>query len=231
LVEDKPPKEMEELGFTYKNLKEINPSLVMTSITPFGQTEPYRDYKAYHLNTCHAGGEGYMQPGPGNIDRPGCGLSDFKPGRTILDWPDDVPELADDLGINQFAVSGHSSGGPYVAECAYKIPDRLTAAGIVAGIGPLNRPGATNGLPALPRLALWMAGHAPLLLMKPYVWQMAWLTRHPKIIWKGLSSQLPKAEVEIVSRPEFAGFMDGMSEMFRSGNRGVSWDVRVFIRP
>ena len=165
------------------------------------------------------------------IDRPGCGLSDFKPRRTILDWPDDVAELADGLRIKQFAVSGHSFGGPYVAACAYKIPDRLTAAGIVAGIGPLNRPGATKGLPTLPRLGLWLAGHAPLLLTKPYVWQMVWLTHHPKILWKGLSSQLPKAEVEMLSRPEFAGFLDGVSEMFRSGNYGATWDARAFTRP
>ena len=165
------------------------------------------------------------------IDRPGCGLSDFKPGRAILDWPDDVIELADGLGIDQFAVSGHSFGGPYVTACAYKIPDRLTGAGIIAGIGPLNRPGATKGLPIPTRLALWMAGHAPLFLMKPYVRQMDWMTHHPKILWKGLSSQLPKAEAEMVSRPEFAGFLDGMSEMLRQGNKGAMWDARVFTSP
>ena len=165
------------------------------------------------------------------IDRPGCGLSDFKPGRTILDWPDDVAELADGLGIDRFAVSGHSFGGPYVAACAYKIPDRLTAAGIVAGIGPLNRPGASKGLPTLPRLSLWMSGHAPLFLMKPYMWQMAWMTSHPKIMSKGLLSLLPKAEVEMVSEPRFTGFIDNMGEMLRQGNKGAMWDVRVFTSP
>jgi len=34
------------------------------------------------------------------IDRPGMGLSDFKKNRTLLDWPDDVVELADALGID-----------------------------------------------------------------------------------------------------------------------------------
>jgi len=32
----------------------------MTSITPFGQTGPYRNYKAYYLNTFNAGGQGYL---------------------------------------------------------------------------------------------------------------------------------------------------------------------------
>jgi pimeloyl-ACP methyl ester carboxylesterase len=134
------------------------------------------------------------------IDRPGCGLSDFQPGRTILDWPGDVAELAGGLGFERFAVVGHSFGGPYVAACAYKISDRLTAAGIVAGIGPLNRPGVTRGLAALPRLGLWLAGHAPLILLKPYIWQMAWFTSHPNIMLKALSTQLPKTEVEIIMR-------------------------------
>ncbi len=70
LIEDKPPKEMEELGFTYENLKEVNPALIMTSITPFGQTGPYRDYKAYNLNLSHGAGAGYLTPGGSpNLER------------------------------------------------------------------------------------------------------------------------------------------------------------------
>ena len=52
------------------------------------------------------------------IDRPGHGLSDFKPGYRLLDWPDDVTALADHLGINKFAVEGWSFGGPYAIACA-----------------------------------------------------------------------------------------------------------------
>ena len=46
------------------------------------------------------------------IDRPGTGLSAFKRHREILDWPDDVVELADALGIERFGVLGISGGGP-----------------------------------------------------------------------------------------------------------------------
>ena len=74
-------------------------------------------------------------------DRPGMGLSDFKPKRTILDWPDDVAELADFLKIDRFAVEGMSGGGPYSVACAYKISDRLTSAGVLSGVGPHWDPG------------------------------------------------------------------------------------------
>src|SRR5438270_11246965 len=33
------------------------------------------------------------------VNRPGIGLSDASPGRRLLDWPADVSQLADALGI------------------------------------------------------------------------------------------------------------------------------------
>lgn len=70
LVEDRPPDEMKQLGLGYETLKALNPSLIMASITPFGQDGPYRDYKAYYLNTYHASGAGYVLPAASpNADR------------------------------------------------------------------------------------------------------------------------------------------------------------------
>jgi len=63
LVENNPPSLMERLGLTYDVLEKINPMLVMTSITPFGQTGPHRDYKAYELTVYHGGGYGYLSTG------------------------------------------------------------------------------------------------------------------------------------------------------------------------
>ena len=56
LVENNAPGRMAELGLGYDSLQAINPGLVMVSITPFGQTGPYRDYRAYHINSCGVGG-------------------------------------------------------------------------------------------------------------------------------------------------------------------------------
>ena len=56
LIEDRPPGAMAELGLDYERLSALNSRLVVTSITPYGQTGPYRDYASYHLNLYHAAG-------------------------------------------------------------------------------------------------------------------------------------------------------------------------------
>ena len=65
LVENNPPKEMEWLGLDYESLHQINPRLVVTSITPFGQTGPYHDYKGCDLISFHMSGEAYVNPAGG----------------------------------------------------------------------------------------------------------------------------------------------------------------------
>jgi len=71
LVEDKPPGEMAKMGLDYDDLNKLNSGLIMTSITPFGRSGPYKDYKAYQLNISHVSGQGYLLPMPAlKSDRP-----------------------------------------------------------------------------------------------------------------------------------------------------------------
>ena len=58
------PKEMDRLSVDYEHLSKHNEQLVMASITPFGLTGPYRNYKAYDINLAAAGGicEGLGSP-------------------------------------------------------------------------------------------------------------------------------------------------------------------------
>jgi pimeloyl-ACP methyl ester carboxylesterase len=82
-------------------------------------------------------------------DRPGVGLSDFKPKRTLLAWADDVLELANQLQIRKFSVIGISGGGPYAAVCAFKIPQKIKKVGIVVGLAPTNIKGNLDDIALL----------------------------------------------------------------------------------
>jgi len=49
VIESYKPGVMAHLGLDYEALRKLNPGLIMTSISPFGQTGPYRDYEASDL--------------------------------------------------------------------------------------------------------------------------------------------------------------------------------------
>jgi crotonobetainyl-CoA:carnitine CoA-transferase CaiB-like acyl-CoA transferase len=70
LLHDLPPREAEALGLTYGRIGASNPRLVMTSITPFGQDGPHRDYKAYDLTILSAGGWTWLNGWPGDTENP-----------------------------------------------------------------------------------------------------------------------------------------------------------------
>ncbi len=60
LVENFAPRVMPSLGLDYDALSATNPSLVMVSISNFGQTGPYRDYKAADIIHYALGGLMYI---------------------------------------------------------------------------------------------------------------------------------------------------------------------------
>ncbi len=85
LLEDTSPGTLDALGLGYARLSQINRRLVVTSITPFGQTGPYRDYRAYPINSYHSGGDGYLlQSGPESLELPpmtgGGHMGDYEVG-------------------------------------------------------------------------------------------------------------------------------------------------------
>ncbi|MDO8567481.1 MAG: CoA transferase [Dehalococcoidales bacterium] len=65
LIENCPPKDCGQLGLEYERLKEINPKLIQTSITPFGHTGPYKDFKGYAITCSAAGGASIASGDPG----------------------------------------------------------------------------------------------------------------------------------------------------------------------
>ena len=56
LVQNYPPPVAEDMGLCYEQLEHAKPSLIMLSISPYGETGPYRDYKGYEINTASLGG-------------------------------------------------------------------------------------------------------------------------------------------------------------------------------
>jgi pimeloyl-ACP methyl ester carboxylesterase len=74
-------------------------------------------------------------------DRPGYGGSTPQPGRNVASVAADVAGIADELGIDRFAVMGDSGGGPHALACAAVLPGRVLATVCMSGPAPFGAEG------------------------------------------------------------------------------------------
>ncbi|NJN97803.1 MAG: alpha/beta hydrolase [Anaerolineales bacterium] len=155
-------------------------------------------------------------------DRPGLGLSDFKKGFIINHWPDDVLALAEALQIERFAVVGISSGAPYAFACARFIPDRLTAAGSVSGVGPLDGPNPGQYLIKQELMITRLARRTPRLARLLLHLETRKLKRNPAKALTDMDKSLPDVDKAIFrDRPDLAAvYTQTVQECVRQGMRG-----------
>ena len=165
-------------------------------------------------------------------DRPGIGLSDFQPGRKILDWPEDVIQLADALGLERFSVQGWSGGGPYVAACALKIPNRVAACGFIAALGPpdVGEHKIMSGL----RYIYPLARRLPWLLpaWTWLIWGRAGRDQAKMEAALGqIQTMIASKDRQLYAQPEpRRAVAASMAAGFQPGTRGIAHDALLFGR-
>jgi pimeloyl-ACP methyl ester carboxylesterase len=76
-----------------------------------------------------------------SYDRPGYGGSTPRPDRDVASAATDVCAVADALGIDRFAVMGHSGGGSHALACAALLQERVLGVVVVAGMAPFGAEG------------------------------------------------------------------------------------------
>ena len=166
------------------------------------------------------------------FDRPGFGLSDPHPQRSILGVADDVVQLADHLGHAQFGLIGVSCGGAYAMATAVQLPDRVNHVSLVAGIGPMTIPAIREQqLPvlkvmfSLARLHRWLA--APLLLPDWLLFRSS-ADRAVRVLSALLSE--PDRALLNTDAAAFALFGASLAEAYRQGPRGAMLEASLIAR-
>jgi pimeloyl-ACP methyl ester carboxylesterase len=162
------------------------------------------------------------------VDRPGVGRSDYLPGRRLLDWPNDVLQLVDALGLDRFWVLATSGGGPYALACARRIPQRLARVALVSGLGPLDRPGALDGMNPTERRIMLLARRMPVVARAVVGLAVAAEDRRPGTLLAGLAKAMPACDRAVLARPEVrANLLDSYARAFAHGTRGQVHDWGV----
>ncbi len=160
-------------------------------------------------------------------DRPGIGLSDYKPNRTMLDFSDDIVELADTLNIKKFPVLGISGGGPYATVCAYKIPYRLTKMGIAVGLSPIY-PELLEGTSWLAKLGWANYGRFPIARKIAAILYFINIKYGPSVgLYRFLFGS--KADRKAGADPKIRqALKTGIKEAFRNGYKGVEQELTLY---
>ena len=164
-------------------------------------------------------------------ERPGLGLSSPQPGRSLLDFAQDVRALADTLEIDRFAVLGESGGGPYALACAHELAERLRCVAVVCGLGPVACPGATTGIACKERLGYMIARHAPQLAGRALVPVARFARRAPQQFLRITRWQLEEADREALAGTLGDLVAADFAEAFRQGGGSVGEDLALLFQP
>ncbi len=159
-------------------------------------------------------------------DRPGYGRSDPKPHRTVLDWSDDVAELADALEIEKFGVLGVSGGGPGALACAWKMPERLASVGVVACPAPTNAPDVFEGMSKTNRFFMKLAWRLPRLSTLNVRLLASVIRRNPARYINTMKYKLHDVDKVILACPEIREMLtEDFAEALRVGAHGMVSDM------
>ncbi len=162
-------------------------------------------------------------------DRPGIGISDPKSNRTILDWPDDVIQLADVLELPSFSILSQSAGSAYAFACMYKYPDRVLKASIVSGLYPMYDKAHRKGLPPASRLMAGILVKSPDWFIKNmFAGTKAQVDKNPEAISVKLKKRALPAEKEILADPSFMEvYLESIRHASKQGIDAVAADFRL----
>ena len=164
------------------------------------------------------------------LDRPGMGRSDYVKGRRLLDWPQDVTDVAKQLGFSHFGLIGVSGGGPYVLACSYAIPEQIEFSIIMGSWGPVAaEPSLWEETAPLDRFLGGLSRTTPWVFYVPF-WFLGFAAQRtsPQNFMRLLESSMSAADKQLSANEEIAQFFaDDTTEAFRQGVRGPADDAII----
>ena len=155
----------------------------------------------------------------------------------MVDSVADVSAIADSLGIDRFAVSGGSWGGPHTLAVAARLPERVTRAACIAGVAPFDMPGFDwfAGMDAVNIEEIGWALEGEDVLAREIERTAAGMLKRveddpSKVISDEV--QLSEADRAQMANPErHEAIRKGINEAFRQGVWGYVEDIFCLIQP
>ncbi|MCY9870470.1 alpha/beta hydrolase [Vibrio barjaei] len=159
------------------------------------------------------------------ISLPGCGFSDEKPGRRVVDWPaEDLEAVLNAENVNTFHITGHSQGTPHAMAAALHFKERCIGLGLNAPLLPTKlcrelgtrSTIGTGGTPTSTKLYTYAMG------WYFSFFQMVFGLLPPKLASTPIRKGFPKvqADKELINK-----FENSMRRAVVRGTTGATWET------
>ncbi|MBN3555797.1 alpha/beta hydrolase [Fictibacillus nanhaiensis] len=119
-------------------------------------------------------------------DRPGYGLSDKKHHFKLLDYAQDMEELAKHLELENFSVLGVSGGGAFAAAVTYKLPNQVEVCMLVGTATPFENGKPPTTMSKENRIGFYMTKYCPWLLKQLEKSKKKLIDQKPELYIKNL---------------------------------------------
>ena len=165
-------------------------------------------------------------------DRTGYALTGFRTSANLLETTDDLRALADALGLDRFAASGISGGGPHAVAAASAMRERVLLLALVSPCGPIADHAGAIGMTALNKLIFNQIGPSQ-KASSAFFWALRNLVlRSPEAGYRTLLQHVTSADADVLSRPEVkANLQATFQEGLRPGIAGAQQDLSLFCAP
>lgn len=165
------------------------------------------------------------------VNRPGIGGSQPLPGRRVVDFADDILQLADALSLERFAVVGVSAGGPYALAVAHRLPDRVRRVALCSSMAPICPPHRAPEMRPWLRVGLGALIRAPGACSAAGDRLLPLIRRRPGLITAAIAAHAAQCErSRLRGAQEQAAAISSFLDATANGIRGMVDDYAVTCR-
>ncbi|HKB20470.1 MAG TPA: alpha/beta hydrolase [Gaiellaceae bacterium] len=167
-------------------------------------------------------------------DRPGYGGSEAQIGRSVADAPADIAAIADELGLDRFAVVGGSGGAPHALACGAFLAERVFRVGALVTPAPSDAEDFDflEGMADLnvKEFTAAVEGREAIeVFLQPYV---DGIRADVDAVIESVLTELPEIDLRRASQPAQRAIMrESWTEAVRQGVRGWADDDLAFAKP
>lgn len=165
-------------------------------------------------------------------DRPGIGNSDYQHQRRLLDYPKDIEQLANALGLERFSHFGWSSGGSRTLACGHMLGHRMDLGVSLSGYTHFSEYDHRQTLLEATRRPMpWLARHSPALIRLAARLVDGLSRRHPRLYMRELRKLVNQSDRELLDLllPDDAFQQDQMI-CLQSGGKAIATDLLTELK-